>query len=464
MVIRIAPAGGRSLMEIMLEQGLVLPGDCGGAGRCGKCRVVVRDDGGRRSVLACQFVPERLVLVEWEKGAVERGSDKAWQRGKVERKRDRVLVADIGTTTLRIAGVRKNGKGVDFRTVLLNPQIKYGADVLSRISRAEAVRRVRLSRLLNGFVRGLGIDRRHPVTVVGNTVMMHFVFGRSPQGLGGYPYRSRLPLGRVLCARQDGLRLRTLPLLGAFLGSDCFAGILAVGMHRSQKLTLLIDAGTNGEVVLGNCERIVACSTAAGPAFEGATLACGTIARHGAVSDCRLVKGGWRVKTIGNGAPVGICGSGVVSAIAAALSAGLIEPNGRLKSGERLDIADGVYLTQADIREVQLAKAALAAGIKVLLREWSGKKIERVFITGNFGGKLNISAGMALGLLPVVPVQRVRQRPDLALLGAVQAVQNPLELKAASRISRLVKEIRLAEDEDFERFFVGSMEFGRWRN
>lgn len=462
MVIRIVPAKGKSLLEIMLEQGLVLAGDCGGVGRCGKCHVVIVDAGMRKSVLACQFVPTRPVLVEWEesKSFLEPSGFVAPEGSS---SKDHFLVADIGTTTLRIARAKKGRPGIDFQAVLLNPQVKYGADVLSRISRADEVRRVRISRLLKGFVTGLGIDRRHPVMVVGNTVMMHFVFGKSPRGLGSYPYRSQLPIGRVIAVRQDGIRLRTPPLLGAFLGSDCFAGIFAVGMHRSLKLTLLIDAGTNGEVVLGNSERIVACSTAAGPAFEGATLACGTIARPGAVSDCRLVKGRWRVKTIGRRLPNGICGSGVVSAIASARKAGFIEPNGRLENGARLEICNGVYLTQADIREVQLAKAAITTGIKVLLREWGWRRIERVFITGNFGGRLSVPAAISIGLLPTVPVKVVRQHPDLALVGAVKMVRNPDRFLPALEITRLVQEIRLAEDEEFERRFVESMGLCRWR-
>lgn len=406
--------------------------------------------------------------------------DTGWRMEKKDRRprtEDRgkgknvLLIADIGTTTIALNAVDKEKRRVIHTATMLNPQIRFGADVITRISHEKKVRQVKTIDILSRFITLNGLDRRKFVTVVGNTVMMHFLFGKSPKGLGVYPYTSRLPLRKVLERRRNGLRLRTLPLLGAFLGSDCTAAILAAGIHQTRSLTLLIDAGTNGEVVLGNRERIVACSTAAGPAFEGATLSCGALAVPGAIASCRFYQGGWHLKTVGGLAPEGICGSGVLDAIAEGVKAGLITKSGRLKKKERLVLyeqgSSAVYLTQADIREVQLAKAAIASGIKVLLREWQNDGGEatdalRVFITGRFGGRINPQSAFRIGLLPGM-VQSLYQHPDLALTGAKKAVLQPELLAAAKRVADITEEILLSTNPVFQDWFINSMELSPWR-
>lgn len=266
------------------------------------------------------------------------------------------------------------------------------------------------------------------------------------------------------------MSLRTLPLLGSFLGSDCTGAILAAGVHKSRGLTLLIDAGTNGEVVLGNKNRIIACSTAAGPAFEGATLSCGGLALPGAITSCRFSQGKWHLHTIGGLEPRGICGSGVLDAIAEGLEAGLITKSGRLKNGERLVLYEqgskSVYLTQADIREVQLAKAAIAAGIKVLLQEWQnrgegGPGALRVFITGRFGRRINPQSAFRIGLLPEM-VKSIYQHPDLALTGAKRAALRPELLLSTQQIAAITEEILLSTNPVFQDLFIKSMELSPW--
>lgn len=462
MKIRCVPRGKSSLLELLWDKGWDLDTECGGRGRCGRCRVQLAVEG--REVLACQFVPEKPVVVEvaGRSRAESRSGKTAGKRGK-----DMVLVADIGTTTLRLAAVDTKQKRWVKTKTHLNPQMKFGADVLSRITNEKLVRKAGLEEMISGFLSKNGIPRSNTVTVVGNTVMMHFIFGKSPVGLGQYPYRSRLPLGRVIQSERNGLKLSTLPLLGAFIGSDCTAAIVAAGIHRTERLTLLVDAGTNGEVVLGNRDQIVACSTAAGPAFEGATLSCGCLAFPGAITAGKFRKGRWYLKTVNNKLPTGVCGAGVLDVVADGLRAGLIESSGRLKVSDRLQIygeePNGVYLTQGDIREVQLAKAAIASGIKVLREEWHGRRIERVVITGRFGGRLNISSAIAIGLLPAVPLGAVAQHPDLALAGAIQAVLDPEVLQSIEDLSARVVEVRLAEHPEFESLFFQSLELARWR-
>jgi uncharacterized 2Fe-2S/4Fe-4S cluster protein (DUF4445 family) len=311
------------------------------------------------------------------------------------------------------------------------------------------------------------IAHHRPVVVVGNTVMAHFLMGRSPASLGEFPYKSRLPLRKSLTHRREGILSRMLPLLGAFVGSDCTAAILASGMHRTKRLSLLVDAGTNGEVVLGNHERMLVTSTAAGPAFEGATLACGSLAQRGAVKAARFLRGRFVLDVIGGGQPRSVCGSGVLDAVAEATRAGLVDASGRIAGGARLDLSGGndpVYLSQADLREVQLAKGAVAAAIGILLAEWDAgaADIERVHITGKFGAATNPGSAIRIGLLPRIPSARIRRHGNLALLGAVRATLDPGLFAEAERVAAICREVMLSSHPQFEQTFVDSLRLEPW--
>ncbi len=463
MVIEIRPRNRQNLRDLLLQAGIPVPGDCGGNGTCGKCRVLVNS----MPVLACQFIPQTPVQVTIDPQVAGKTSPPRHPKSAQLR-----LAADIGTTTIALAAVDLGKKKIVRQTTVLNPQTVYGTDVLSRINRAADVRKILLTEPLIRFGETNGIDRRHPIIAVGNTVMMHFLLGKNPASLGIYPYRSCLPLRQVLGIRIDRLQIRTLPLLGSFIGSDCTAAILASGLHKSRRPCLLIDAGTNGELVLGNRERLLACSTAAGPAFEGATLECGGVARAGAIRACRYLPEGWKLVTVRNRPPVAICGSGVLDAIAEGLKAGLILPSGRLRSGDRLllhaDEENPVYLSQSDLREIQLAKAAIAAGVRILLRKWFGTDetastmLDRIFITGRFGSRIKPDSAFTIGLLPRLDRKRIRQHPDLALTGAVRATINPELLQTATAIAGRCEEIVLADAPEFEELFVECMELKPW--
>ncbi|MGB9742335.1 MAG: ASKHA domain-containing protein [candidate division WOR-3 bacterium] len=462
MLIKILPRKKHTLRELLIDRGVVLAGECGGQGKCGQCRVKVNN----RLVLACQFIPDAPVMVELEENPAP-----ASARISTCRRRNLVLAADIGTTTITLAAVDpEQGRAVR-TTTQLNPQARLGADVISRIAQAARVRKIRLTALLEQFIQEAGIDPRRVVTAVGNTVMMHFLFNQSPAGLGSYPYRSRLPLKQVLTSRIDRLRLRTLPLLGSFIGSDCTAAIIASGIYRHKQPALLIDAGTNGELILGNRDRLLVCSTAAGPAFEGATLECGSLFQPGAVVAAEYKTGRWQLKTAGRLKPKSICGSGVLDVVASGLKAGLILPSGRLAAGNRLTIYEdhgrALYLSQADLRQVQLAKAAIAAGIRILLKRWFGteqqfNRIDRLIITGRFGNRINPESAFTIGILPRVRFAIIRQHPNLALAGAIKAVTNPEIVPLARTIARRCEEVVLSEQPEFESLFVSGMELKRW--
>jgi uncharacterized 2Fe-2S/4Fe-4S cluster protein (DUF4445 family) len=353
------------------------------------------------------------------------------------------------------------------RREVLNPQMIFGADVMSRIAAGKKVQRAALEPVLLRFMDEVGISPRWPVVAVGNTVMVHFLMGRSPASLGEFPYKPRLPLRESLTHRHGSIWFRMLPLLGSFVGSDCTAAILASGMHRSRRLSLLVDAGTNGEVALGNRERMLVTSTAAGPAFEGATLECGSLARRGAVKAARFLRGRFVLDVIGGGKAKSICGSGVLDVVSEATRAGLVDTSGRIADAARLELSGGpepVYLSQADLREVQLAKGAVAAAIRILLVEWgaAASDVERVHVTGKFGAAMNPASAIRIGLLPQLLPARIRRHGNLALLGAVRATFNPGLFTEAECFAANCGEVMLSSHPQFEQTFVDSMRLEPW--
>jgi len=462
--VTIAPHGGQNLRELLLGAGVRLPSDCGGAGTCGKCRAQVLDVGGWSSVLACQYAPALPVSVKVAR-------DVPVVRGRGVRRTGNSaslrLAVDIGTTTISLAAVDVERRRIAARREELNPQIVFGADVMSRIAAGAKLSRTPLTPVLHRFIDDAGIPRERPIIAVGNTAMAHFLMGKSAATLGEFPYEPELTLRESLTSQRDGRWTRMLPLLGSFVGSDCAAAILAAGMHRTRRLSLLVDAGTNGEVVLGSRERMLVTSTAAGPAFEGATLECGSLAQAGAVKAARFSRGRFKLDVIGGGEPKSICGSGVLDAVAEAVRVGKVDPSGRIAGHDRLELKQGhkpIYLTQADLREMQLAKGAIAAAIRVLLAEWgaAASDIERVHVTGKFGAAMNPGAAVRIGLLPRTPLDRIRQHGNLALLGAVRATLDTSLFTEAERFAAKCREVVLSSHPQFEQIFVESMGLESW--
>ncbi len=467
LTLTVVPRGNHNLRELLAADGTILPSDCGGAGTCGKCRVRLLDAAGERDVLACQYVPAAPVAVGLVRVGPVGQARRVGRKKKNPASRSLRLAADIGTTAISLAAVDEAKRRVVARREVLNPQMIFGADVMSRIAAGKKVSRAALDPVLLRFMDEVGISRKRPVVALGNTVMAHYLMGRSPTSLGEFPYKSRLRLRESLAHRCGGIWLKMLPLLGSFVGSDCTAAILASGIHRTKRLSLLVDAGTNGEVVLGNRERMLVTSTAAGPAFEGATLECGSLAQRGAVKAVRFRRGRFALNVIGCGRPRSICGSGVLDAVAEAARAGLIDAAGRIVGGSQLDLCGGnepVYISQADVREVQLAKGAIAAAIRILLGEWGAgaSDVERVHVTGKFGAAMNPASAARVGLLPPIPLARIRRHGNLALLGAVRAALDPGSFDEAERFAAHCREVMLSSHPQFEQAFVESMRFEPW--
>ena len=411
------------------------------------------------------------------------------------------LAIDIGTTT--VVGYlfdlcQGTLIGVDSA---LNDQSSLGSDVVSRIEyalnapdgldRLQSMAADTINHIIEKLCSGGGIssDNIYGLTMVGNTAMHHLFLGISPQFLARFPYN---PLtGHALSVPANTVRLKvspmariiSLPLVSGFMGADTVGVVLATGLHRSRTPKMAIDIGTNGEIVLTDGSAMVACSCAAGPAFEGAQIQCGMRGVSGAIDRVEFSENGFRCHVIDELPPKGICGSGLVDAVAAMRTAGLITENGRLLSKEqapqiyysRLVIrenygqfvlspkgrggAEEVVITQKDIRELQLAKGAMMAGIRILMDILGLKEedIREVYLAGAFGNYLRADSATAIGLLPVFKNARITQVGNAAGTGAKMTLLSTRALNQAARIARQIKYVDLAKVPDFQQQFMKGM-------
>lgn len=425
--IEVAP--GAALDSILSSHGVEFP--CGGAGICHGCRVRVLE--GSLSVtpemqdaftpaelaagwrLACCSHVEGPVAIEIEQWVMPILADDS--PPVVHEPADGIGIAiDLGTTTLALQAIDLRTAEVLAVETALNPQAAHGADVMSRIEfalRDRATLTVSIREALGEMIQKL--PRRETASIVmlaGNTAMHHLFSGIDVAPLASVPFRPVNDGEQIFSPKDLGwdlpqdARVDFLPCLGGFVGSDLLAGIIATGISESHSLCGLIDLGTNGEIVLGNAGRILCASTAAGPAFEAGRIRMGMRAAAGAIAHVKAVHGTLACHTIGDIQPRGICGSGLVEAVAAGLDLGAILPNGRLADGAReWTLEPPVSISQSDIRELQLAKGAIAAGLRLLLDRWGAKAadLEAVYLAGAFGNYLNIESARRIGLLDLEP-------------------------------------------------------------
>lgn len=491
---------GTPLLDVLFAQGVEFP--CGGRGRCKGCRVkvlagelpVTADDSRLLSArelgegwrLACQAIGERdlsLDLAQWEATILADNSRFDFTP------RDGLGVAiDLGTTTLvaQLLDLR-TGHVLAVRTGL-NAQARHGADIMSRIDYSvhrggQRVLEQSIREQIGGLVSELlgaasaTTDELRDMVLVGNTAMHQLFCGLDITPLSAHPFEPKTNEVQLFTAKELGWHepsgasrrsaisqhttVRFLPGLGSFVGSDLLAGVLATRMHENPALTVLVDLGTNGEIVVGNRERLLCASTAAGPAFEGARISCGMRAATGAISEVTLAEGRLHCRVIGQMAPRGVCGSGLVDAVACALDLGLVQPDGKLTIGGTLALTPSVSMLQADIRELQLAKGAIAAGIRILLQHWGATPadVERVWLAGAFGNYINRASARRIGLINFPP-EKVFPAGNTALLGAKLALFNlPSEAGGYSAIRSRTQHVPLNEDPQFMDIYVDEMSF-----
>lgn len=416
------------------------------------------------------------------------------------------IAFDIGTTTVVGYLVDLSTGTVAAAASGLNPQASFGGDLMSRIAFAQEspanVRQLhtRLIRMLNGLIdeacTRAGVDRNriYKVVVVGNTVMHHLFLGINPTYVGQAPYAPAVRWGLRVPAAEVGLRLHPptpvflLPIVAGFVGADAVAMVLSTRLDESPERRIAVDIGTNGEMVIGTHDGLVACSAPAGPALEGAQLSCGMRAARGAIDQVRI-EGAVHYHVIGSSPPLGVCGSGVLDAIAGLLAAGILDASGRLHPeapdalpddlrrrvitrpdgltafvlAPAAETATGedLILTQADIRQVQLAKGAIRSGIAMLQRltDTRDDQITELLLAGGFGNYLNIASAVRVGLIPPLPPPRVAYVGNAAGLGAQMALVSETERRRAESLARRIRHVSLATHPAFQDVFMEALQF-----
>lgn len=464
---------GDNLMEVLRQGEAHLDAPCGGRGTCGKCRVEL--DG--EEVLACQITVDRdmtVKLPQAEQTVILTESLSVQSRS--DGTADYVLAFDIGTTTV-VAYLLDGTSGRQLaQASCLNPQGTFGADVISRVQyvmteHSTALRDCITAALGNLAVRaaaeaGISPEQIGLAAIVGNTAMHHLLLGIDPSPLITPPYMPgvyealELPAAGLISTVPNAT-VRVLPNIAGFVGADTVGCLTATRFDQREKLTLMIDIGTNGEMVLGSGLQRLACSTAAGPAFEGAKISCGMRGAAGAVDHVWVENGELAWHVIGDGLAQGLCGSGLLDLVACLLELGVINERGRMPCGTyRLGDTD-VTLTQKDVREVQLAKGAIRAGI-ALMCEHLGHQVEEidtVLLAGAFGNYLDPAAACKIGMIPPCLLERIRPIGNAAGEGAKLCALSKQEFDYSKNLAKTTEFLELASLRQFQDRFIGSLNF-----
>ncbi len=392
---------------------------CGGMGTCKKCTVLVNG----KKELSCQYKITSDITV-----TLPQNEEITSETGVKETRtitKNRCFCLDIGTTTLALALVSLDKNEIIKVKTATNPQRAFGADVISRIdycrkNGVEDLQRVLIEKI-NELISSFEIETTETMYVSGNTTMLHLFFGVDCSAMGVLPYTPAfLEAKRVKATdlKINGVEIvESLPSISAFVGADLVAGMNSVGIPENSKYNLLLDLGTNAEIVLFSKNAVYCTSAAAGPCFEGANISHGMSATSGAIYSYSKNN----IKVIGNTLPKGICGTGLIDIIAEFLENEIIDETGFMDA-EETEIADGVFIEQGDIRQYQLAKSAVFSGIITLLKEKnvSFSNIDNFYISGGFSAEINIENAVKTGLLPEELKEKCIAINNSSLLGTVK--------------------------------------------
>lgn len=449
-------AEGERLSEVLIKNGMSVEHPCGGRGVCGKCAVLVNG----RKELSCRYevrsditvtLPEKAEMLS-ETGAEESG-----------RQTENLCFAlDIGTTTLALALVSLDEGRIVRVITKTNPQRRFGADVISRIDYCMKNGTEELTACLvaeiSAMVSELYSGRELDMYVAANATMLHTFFGVDCSSIGVAPYNAVF-LGEKRGVGQNiGIKgvaeVYALPSVHSFVGADIVAGMNLVGLPTEKKYSLLVDLGTNAEIVLFSRARALCTSAAAGPCFEGANITCGMSATPGAI--CAFSRGG-EISTIGDKEPVGICGTGLIDIVAAFVADETVDETGFIED-EEIEITDRVILTQQDVRQLQLAKSAVYSAIVALIKRENidFTDVETLYISGGFSAKLNLDSAVSIGLLPRELQSKCRVLNNSSLLGTVKFACERNDLAPYLENASYVD---LSTDKNFTDLFVENMMF-----
>jgi uncharacterized 2Fe-2S/4Fe-4S cluster protein (DUF4445 family) len=597
---RVPPEKGKSLLDLARDAGVAIESVCGSAGKCGKCRVIVRSGSGHLSPmgpgessllgeraakggtrLACMArlvsqgeivveVPEESrrghhrLLASGEERAVKLSPamvkavvelppasledvradddrfldvlrkeartssrmspgahrslpgalrDGSWLVTATLFRGREVVRVDPGDTTGELHGVAVDigttkvvAYLIDLRTgevmaseSMPNPQIPFGEDVMSRITfstkgpdgdeRLQKVILEGVNSLISRLSASTGVPKESilEVMVVGNTAMHHLFFGIPARHLATAPYAPAVRTSLVYDAGQMGVdiypfgKVSSLPNVAGFVGADAMADLVSSGLYKDSQTGMMIDIGTNTEIIAGDRDRLVSCSCASGPAFEGAHIRFGMRASTGAIERVWIdpATGDVKLRTVEDARPRGVCGSGIVDAVAEMFRCGILDPSGRMARGKgdrvrkgaggameyvlawgkETETGDDVTVTQHDVEEIQLAKAAIFTGVSVLMRKLGVDPVDlkRVYAAGAFGTYVDASSAITIGMYPDVPVDRIRFIGNAAGAGARMALKSTRVRDLAERLSRKVEYVELAAEKDFQSEFAKAM-------
>lgn len=490
---RLEAKEGEDLLSVLRREGIFVPAYCGGKGTCGKC--LVRVDGIWQK--ACGLKIENdlqveiraeqkaKVLTEFSSGAKQRESQPERETGPDNKAEWFDLAVDIGTTTIAAFLLDEKGRVLDMAG-RLNPQCEYGADVVSRLqyarehgtgSQVTAVKTA-VCELAAELMKKTGtaedqvsFRKARNLCTVGNPAMQQLFLDLPVDNLLQIPYHSILLKGQKepvagilpdLCREPAHITHITVPDVSAYVGADTVAAALAEELDYCTEPTLLVDIGTNGEMMLSDGKNLYACATAAGPAFEGASIRFGMHASEGAIDHVSLVDGRILCHVIGEGKAAGICGSGLMDAVSCFLERGDLDRRGKIRlPGGVLPLTDDVYLTQEDVRSLQTAKGAVAAGIELMMKEAGllEDQIQKVLLAGAFGSYIRPESACRIGLLPEKLQEKVKSVGNAAGKGACLIASDPERLVRAEKIAKETFLIELGTHPQFDKCFAKNMYF-----
>ena len=484
----------QTILEWYRENQRYMDAPCGGLGKCGKCKVLFKEEAPQatereRSLLTEEEINRNIRLAcETEMTKAEAFSligeifTSAKEESLNEENATYGIAIDIGTTTLVMQLVSLCSGTTVATLSMINPQRVYGADVMSRIKAANEGALLELQSLVKEALLTMykQLTEKHnmressvkKIVIVGNTTMLHILRGLSCKSLGEAPF---LPVDNSLQEYEvsspqkevaKDAKVYILPGISAFVGADVTAGIYACDMDLSKEVQMLVDVGTNGEMVIGNREGFFVTSTAAGPVFEGGNISCGMAAVNGGIKHLELKNGMWHYQSVGDSKPCGICGTGIIDLVALLWKQGVIDENGTLteaffETGYPLKLSYAeeeiqFTISQSDIREFQMGKGAIRAGMEILLKN---DKPEKIYLAGAFGRALVIANSVDIGLFPKEIEDRLQPIGNTALNGAKRFLMDENGAERVRRIASLSRERLLAEEPDFFDSYIQYMQF-----
>lgn len=480
-------SAGETLLETIRRNEFSMQAPCGGNGTCGKCNVVLTDSRGTRTVLACKTIPTEDGTVRIPVTAAEI-PETAGDNHKEKMAAEGYLAAvDLGTTTVAVKVFDAKNDSLLGQMTVWNAQTAYGADVISRIkytmespggleTLGRAIRK-QIADCLRDLTGDLEAETKcRRMVIAGNTIMQHIFAGIDPSPIATAPF-----VPKTLFTDAPKGTWECFPCVSGYVGGDILAGLYANELDKKQENFLFLDIGTNGEMVIHGPKGLLTCSVATGPAFEGAEISCGMIAAAGAVRHVTGQNGKLRLDVAGGGEAVGICGSGLIDLLALLVREEIVDETGRLLPPEEtpntwaaylgededengvfyLNESRTVCLTARDVRKLQLAKAAVAAGIVILLREsgLAASDLESVYLAGTFGAHMDVESAAAIGLLPKELAGKVKMVGNASLDGAERLLFHPEERDRLRQLQRDCHYLELSTWPDFNELYVDAMYF-----